>query len=65
MKILYVEPKHNNPMYHYYNNIGIGLQQTECSLKIVNTIDNNNLDDYNLVILGYGACCNSNYTSKN
>ena len=63
--ILYIEPNNNNRDYLYYTLIGKGLTQTkDINLTIGNSVDNYNLDDYNLIILGYGACDTCKFTSN-
>ena len=64
-KILYIEPKNNDKQYLYYTLLGKGLKEIKnIKITIGNSLDNYNLNDYNLIILGYGACSNSNYTTK-
>jgi len=65
IKVLYIEPLHNNKQYLYYTLLGKGLiNQKNIKLTIGNSITNYNLNYFNLIILGYGACANSNFTSN-
>ncbi len=65
MKILYIEPNNNNNKYLYYTLLYKGLKNNNnIELTVSNTLNNYNLDIYNLIILGYGACARSNYTSN-
>ena len=63
-KILYIEPNNNNNQYLYYTLLGKGLSQIEnINLTIGHSLTKYNLNNYNLIILGYGACATSNFTS--
>ena len=63
--ILYIEPNNNNRTYLYYTLIGKGLTKIrDINLTTGHTINNYNLDNYNLIILGYGACATYNFTSN-
>ena len=63
--ILYIEPNNNYTAYLYYTLLGVGLSQNEnINLTVGSTLDDYNLNDYKLIILGYGACSGSNYTSS-
>ena len=56
--ILYVEPKHGDKTYNYYNYLGTGLIKIQKEGKInlfINKCDFNN-PKYDLILFGYGAC---------
>lgn len=58
-KILYIEPKHHEKRYLYYTYLGKELLKKEnIDLTIKPSLNGCELQTYNLVILGYGACSN-------
>ena len=57
MKILYIEPNEGNKIYYHYNTLGIGLSQSNCNVHHVSSIQDHNFNKYDLIIMGYGACC--------
>lgn len=65
-KVLYIEPRNNDKEYHYYTLIGKSLAlQNNIHLTIGNSLSRYNLEKLNafdIIILGYGACANSNFT---
>lgn len=63
-KILYIEPRNNDKRYLYYSYIGKELKSRNIELTIGNNLDCFNLNNYNLIILGYSVCSNNFATSK-
>lgn len=62
-KILYIEPNNNDKLYLYYTLLGKGLCEIKnINLTISDSLNKHNLNNYNLIILGYGACSKGNYT---
>ena len=56
--ILYIEPRHGEKIYNYYNYLGNGLIELQKDGKInltINKYDFNN-SKYDLILFGYGAC---------
>ena len=60
--ILYFEPRHKDKIYFYYNYLGNELIKLH-NKNIINLTMNKkgNYNNYDLIILGYGACANANF----
>ena len=64
-KILYIEPRQNEKRYLYYTYIGKELQKYKTiNLIIGDNLDKYQLNDFHLIILGYGACATNFCTTK-
>ena len=64
-KILYIEPRQNEKRYLYYTYIGKELQKYKTiNLIIGDNLDKYQLNDFHLIILGYGACASNFCTTK-
>jgi hypothetical protein len=65
-KVLYIEPRNNDKEYHYYTLIGKSLTlQKDIHLIIGHSLGHygvETLNNFDVIILGYGACANHNFT---
>ena len=64
-KVLYIEPRNNDKQYHYYTLIGKSLSMQEDVLTTFGTQlrqFDGMLDDFDIIILGYGACSTQTFT---
>ena len=61
-KILYIEPNNNQKKFLYYTNLGKSLSQNkDINLVISKSFKGYNLNDFNLIIIGYGGCADGNF----
>ena len=55
--ILYIEPRNSDSQYLYYTYIGKALgERKDIKLTVGSNLFRYNLDQYDLILLGYGAC---------